>query len=216
MRDELGLTHKVELTGWVDHHTLGRLLSESSMAILPSREESLSLAVLSAMAVGTPLIATRVGGTAEIVEHGHNGVLCPPGDVAALRDAIERLARQPDVAAELATRGRQRVREAFTWEIAAGTFEIAVSTARIEGHRLGSCRAVAMMPVGPDAPTRVLFLLATLDGGGAERTVLTLVPHLQARGLDARVGLLARRGALDGGVDPVAAGAGASCAAWMS
>ncbi len=123
MRAELGLTHKVELTGWVDHHALGRLLSESSMAILPSREESFSLAVLSAMAVGTPLIATRVGGTAEIVEHGHNGVLCPPGDVAALRDAIERLGRQPDVAAELATRGRQRVREAFTWEIAAGTFE---------------------------------------------------------------------------------------------
>jgi glycosyltransferase involved in cell wall biosynthesis len=53
-----------------------------------------------------------------------------------------------------------------------------------------------------DSPTRVLFLLATLDGGGAERTVLTLIPHLQARGLDARVGLLARGGALDGAIDP--------------
>jgi len=59
-----------------------------------------------------------------------------------------------------------------------------------------------MTPPAPGEPTRVLFLLATLDGGGAERTVLTLIPHLQARGLDARVGLLARRGELDGDIDP--------------
>ena len=52
-----------------------------------------------------------------------------------------------------------------------------------------------------NAPTRVLFLLATLDGGGAERTVLTLLPHLRARGMDARVGLLARHGVLDGEIE---------------
>ena len=73
-----------------------------------------------------------------------------------------------------------------------------------------------MMPVGPDAPTRVLFLLATLDCGGAERTVLTLVPHLQTRGLDARVGLLARGGALDGGVDPSRVVLARAAPPWMS
>jgi glycosyltransferase involved in cell wall biosynthesis len=93
------------------------------MAILPSHEESFSLAVLSAMAVGTPLIATRVGGTSELVEHGHNGALCPAGDVEALRDAIEQLSRQPEHAAELAARGRRRVRDAFTWEASAHKFE---------------------------------------------------------------------------------------------
>ena len=123
MRDEFGLTEKVELRGWADHHELGKLLTESSMAILPSREESFSLAVLSAMAVGTPLIATRVGGTAELVEHGHNGVLCEAGDVGTLRDAIEQLSRQPERAAQLAARGRQRVRDGFTWDVAARKFE---------------------------------------------------------------------------------------------
>jgi glycosyltransferase involved in cell wall biosynthesis len=123
MRDELGLTSRVELHDWVGHHELGRLLTESSMAVLPSHEESFSLAVLSAMAVGTPLIATRVGGTDEVVEHGHNGVLCPAGDVMALRDAIEHLSRQPGAAAQLAARGRCRVREAFTWDRAARQFE---------------------------------------------------------------------------------------------
>jgi glycosyltransferase involved in cell wall biosynthesis len=51
-------------------------------------------------------------------------------------------------------------------------------------------------------PTRILFLLPTLNGGGAERTALTLIPHLQARGLDARIGLLARGGAFDGEINP--------------
>lgn len=54
----------------------------------------------------------------------------------------------------------------------------------------------------PTTPMRVLFLLPTLNGGGAERTALTLIPHLQASGLDARVGLLARGGAFDGEIDP--------------
>jgi glycosyltransferase involved in cell wall biosynthesis len=123
MCDEFGLTPKVEFGAWVDHHVLGQLLTESSMAILPSHEESFSLAVLAAMAVGTPLIATRVGGTAELVEHGHNGALCPAGDVEALSDAIKLLSEQPERAADLAARGRHRVREEFTWETAARKFE---------------------------------------------------------------------------------------------
>jgi glycosyltransferase involved in cell wall biosynthesis len=67
-----------------------------------------------------------------------------------------------------------------------------------------------------DAPTRVLFVLATLDAGGAERTVLTLLPHLRARGLDARVGLLARRGVLDGEIEPSQVVRARMAPAWMS
>lgn len=53
-----------------------------------------------------------------------------------------------------------------------------------------------------ETPTRVLFILPTLNSGGAERTAVTLIPELEACGLDARIGLLARGGALDGEVDP--------------
>jgi len=67
-----------------------------------------------------------------------------------------------------------------------------------------------------NAPTRVLFLLATLDGGGAERTVLTLLPHLRARGMDARVGLLARRGVLDGEIEPTQVVRTRMASDWMS
>ena len=63
-------------------------------------------------------------------------------------------------------------------------------------------RRDGMTPAEAGTPTRVLFLLPTLNGGGAERTALTLIPHLQRCGLDARIGLLARGGAFDGEIDP--------------
>lgn len=73
-----------------------------------------------------------------------------------------------------------------------------------------------MRATDPDAPTRVLFLLATLDGGGAERTVLTLIPHLRARGLDARVGLLARGGVLDSEIEGSQVVRARMAPGWMS
>lgn len=123
MREELGLTPRVEFRQWARHHELGRLLAESSMVILPSREENFALAALAAMAVGAPLITTNVGGVPELVEHAESGVLCPAGDVTALAEAIHQLRTRPQRAAALGARARRRVRDHFTWEIAVGKFE---------------------------------------------------------------------------------------------
>jgi len=123
MCEELGLTPKVELREWASHDELGRLAAESSMVILPSREENFPLAALAAMAVGVPLITTSVGGVREVVEHGESGMLCPAGDVTMLADAIRQLRARPEHAAALGARARRRVREHFTWEIAVRKFE---------------------------------------------------------------------------------------------
>ena len=123
MREHLGLTHKVEFRAWAGHEELGGLLAESSMAILPSREENFALAALAAMAVGTPLITTNVGGVAELVEHGGSGLLCPAGNVAALADAIDQFRTRPELAGTLGARARRHVRDHFTWEIAVSKFE---------------------------------------------------------------------------------------------
>lgn len=123
MSEHLGLTHKVEFRGWAGHEELGRLLAESSMAILPSREENFALAGLAAMAVGTPLITTNVGGVAELVEHGDSGLLCPGGDVMALADAIDQFRTRPQLPSALSARARRRVRDHFTCEIAVGKLE---------------------------------------------------------------------------------------------
>lgn len=120
---ELGLSHRVEFHGWADHATLGRLLSEASLAVLPSREENFSLAVLSALAVGTPVVTTPVGGTPEVIDDGVTGRLVPCDDPTALSSVIRELQENLEATCEMAERGKARVREHFTWDRTAARFE---------------------------------------------------------------------------------------------
>ena len=55
-----------------------------------------------------PVVATRIGGVGDVVEDGVAGILAPVGDVAALADALERLARDPELRARMGKAGRER------------------------------------------------------------------------------------------------------------
>ena len=67
------------------------------------------------MASGLPCIATEVGtGTSWVVQHDETGIVVPPNDVGALRDAIIRLAGDPELAAAMGRAGRSRVESEFT------------------------------------------------------------------------------------------------------
>jgi glycosyltransferase involved in cell wall biosynthesis len=81
--------------------------------------ELLGLALLEAMASGTPVIASRVGGVPEIVEDGVTGFLVPPGDVFALRDRLAQVVGDPRLAQRLGRRAREVVCERFTWQAVA-------------------------------------------------------------------------------------------------
>jgi glycosyltransferase involved in cell wall biosynthesis len=120
---ELGLSQRVELRGWADHDALGALLEQASLAVLPSLEENFSLAVLSALCVGTPLVTTPVGGTPELIESGQTGVLVKAGDSAELAGALAELGADPARAAAIGARGRALVRGSFTWAAAAAKLE---------------------------------------------------------------------------------------------
>jgi glycosyltransferase involved in cell wall biosynthesis len=87
--------------------------ARGKLMIVPSRAESLPYVVLEAAAAGLPLIATGVGGIAEIFGPD-SGVLVPPGNPAALAEAIGRALREPAEAAVLATRLQVRVHENFS------------------------------------------------------------------------------------------------------
>ena len=77
------------------------LFAAADAVLLSSAWENFPHVLVEALALGTPVIATRVGGVAEVVRDGENGLLVPPGDVGALRDAIVRFFSSPPLAASL-------------------------------------------------------------------------------------------------------------------
>jgi len=95
------------------------LLEGCDVFCLPSHAEGLPLVLLEAMSRGRPVVASAVGGTPELVEDGETGLLVPPGDVDALREALGRLLGDAELAARLGRAGRERVRERFSADAAA-------------------------------------------------------------------------------------------------
>jgi glycosyltransferase involved in cell wall biosynthesis len=81
--------------------------------------ELLGLTLLEAMASGTPVVASALGGIPEIVEDGVTGYLVPPGDVDALRDRLADLLDHPGRATAMGAAARARVLERFTWHVCA-------------------------------------------------------------------------------------------------
>ncbi len=81
--------------------------------VLPSRAEGISNTILEAMACARPVIATRVGGNAELVDDGVSGTLVPASDPAALADAMAGYAADPDLRRSHGAAGRQRIVDAF-------------------------------------------------------------------------------------------------------
>jgi glycosyltransferase involved in cell wall biosynthesis len=89
--DELGLDGRARFLGPQPRETVLELLRAADGVLLPSSWENFPHVLVEALAVGTPVVATSVGGVTEIVEDGANGLLVPPGDPESLAAAIRRL-----------------------------------------------------------------------------------------------------------------------------
>jgi len=90
------------------------LMRACDLLVVNSLEEPFALVVLEGLASGTPVAATDVGGTPEMITHGKNGWLVPPGDEEGLASAILRLSRNSGLRAQLSDCGKEMVRERFT------------------------------------------------------------------------------------------------------
>jgi glycosyltransferase involved in cell wall biosynthesis len=90
------------------------LLERTDIALLASFSEGISLAVLEAMAMGLPVVASDVGGMREILSEGAEGFLVPPGDPESLAGALGRLVQDAGLRASLGAQGRARVEERFS------------------------------------------------------------------------------------------------------
>ncbi len=113
---EAGLSGAVDLVGVLPYSGIPEVLASADIFVFPSRSEAMPRAVLEAMAMERPVVASRVGGIPEAVRDGVEGLLVPPGDAGALATAVCRVLHDPQLAYALGRRGRQRILERFTFQ----------------------------------------------------------------------------------------------------
>lgn len=102
---------------WGRREDIDQVWRECHIGVLPSfYREGVPKSLLEAAACGRPIVTTDTPGCREIVRDGENGILVPPRDSAALADAIERLAGDPELRARMGARGRKMVEEEFSEE----------------------------------------------------------------------------------------------------
>ena len=114
---ELSLGDAVRFTGRIADREFARYYAEATMAVIPSLYEGFGMPAGEAMACGVPVISTTGGALPEVV--GDAGILVPPGDAAALRDAILALLNDPERRRRLGEAGLARVKNSLTWRHAA-------------------------------------------------------------------------------------------------
>ncbi len=115
-----GLASRCEFTGSRDD--VAGLLRGFSVFVLPSRAEGISNTILEAMASGLPVIATDVGGNAELVVDGETGFLVPAGDPGAIAERLTYYGQHPEVLARHGQAGRERALREFSIEAMVGNY----------------------------------------------------------------------------------------------
>jgi glycogen(starch) synthase len=112
---EMGLTHKVLFTGFVDDWTLKRLYNCADVCVVPSLYEPFGITALEAMASKAPLVVSDTGGLSEIVEHDHSGVKVYVNNSDSLAWGITRILLDPAHAETLKENAFQKVMREYDW-----------------------------------------------------------------------------------------------------
>ncbi|MHB8079863.1 MAG: glycosyltransferase family 4 protein, partial [Candidatus Krumholzibacteriia bacterium] len=107
----LDLAESTHFFGWVEDAAAAG--ADFDLHVTPSRAEPCGLATLEAMAHGHPIVATRAGGSPELLRDGREGLLVPPDDPAALAARLARLLGDPALRARLGAAARRRVEAEF-------------------------------------------------------------------------------------------------------
>jgi glycosyltransferase involved in cell wall biosynthesis len=104
-------------------------LAAADVVVVPSvvdragNVDGLPNTLLEALAAGRAVVASRVGGIPDVVTHEQDALLVPPGDAAALAEALRRLVREPETRERLARAARRLAEARLTWEAACRSFE---------------------------------------------------------------------------------------------
>jgi glycosyltransferase involved in cell wall biosynthesis len=103
---DAGITENMRFLGW--RSDVAAVLSVFDIFVFPSLNEGMGKAIVEAMGMGKPIIASDVGGIPDLVVQGENGILVPPADSKALAEAIMALYANPEKRKEMGERGREK------------------------------------------------------------------------------------------------------------
>jgi glycosyltransferase involved in cell wall biosynthesis len=110
-----GVAEEIRFLGSLSRAMVAERYREADLFTLPSTAESFGNVFAEALASGLPIVASQVGGIPDLVEHGHNGLLVPPGDPHSLAQAIRYLADDPQLCAEMGRRNRAKAEATLEW-----------------------------------------------------------------------------------------------------
>ena len=116
---------KITFTGWIQDQELIALLNSADALVVPSIYEPFGIVALEGMAAGVPVVASDVGGLAEIVEHEHTGILAYSRSPESIAWAVGRVLSDPDHSKEMVQNAQEMVQKTYSWEA------IAMKTAKI-------------------------------------------------------------------------------------
>ena len=145
---QLGLEQRVELVGSQPPSVVAKLQKGALCAVLASRDEPFGIAAVEAMAVGTPVIATNVGGLRTIVTHDESGLVVPMDDESALAAALTRLTSDAELRHRLGRAAAARAESLFDWRDWASRY---VDTA----YKGRAARSVPRRRITPSEPATV-------------------------------------------------------------
>lgn len=118
---ELGISQRVEFVGWQPRDSIRDWMQRARLLVLPSLEEGLGVVLLEALACGTPIIGSDVGGIPDVVVP-EVGILVPPADPVRLAEAADHLLSDQARWRQMSQQARQRVEACYAWPKIAGRF----------------------------------------------------------------------------------------------
>lgn len=113
---ELGLSEITTFPGRLDRDTLPIYYAAADVTVVPSHYEPFGLVTIEAMACGTPVVGSDVGGLQFTIVPEETGLLCPPKDEVAFARAIDRILSHPERSKQMGKAARKRVETMFSWD----------------------------------------------------------------------------------------------------
>jgi mannosylfructose-phosphate synthase len=114
--NEKGIDERVRIIGYVRDDILVSLYQQAELFVLPSIFEPFGMTAQEAMACGTPVVASKLGGIRSIISSGENGLLIDPSNEGEFADAISTLIKDRRLAERLGKAGHKNIQEYYSWE----------------------------------------------------------------------------------------------------